>query len=219
MDFLAWATSKLAEKMETPGFLAPGLCLFGDNAYVNASYMATPWPAVGGGRKDDDYNFYHSQVRIKIECAFGMLVNRWGILRSALSAQISLRKVGALVMCLCRLHNYCISERLRKNGVVEVEDAGNGGVPLATARDAAEISANGGVPLEPSRRNPDLNQHSPEQLLHGGQHFDDVPRSYRRREERDNIAHAGGEERLPHSIMTDIVERKQLRPPLPNRWQ
>ena len=58
--------------------LARGLCLFGDNAYLNTLYMATPLSNTSG-RPKDNYNFYHSQSRIQIECVFGMLVQRWGI--------------------------------------------------------------------------------------------------------------------------------------------
>jgi hypothetical protein len=46
-DFLAFTTSVFKQRLETPGFLADGLCLFGDNAYVNAFYMATPFKVVG----------------------------------------------------------------------------------------------------------------------------------------------------------------------------
>jgi hypothetical protein len=60
-DYLAFCTSSLKYKLEHPGFLKRGLCLFGDNAYVNTNYMATPFKACYSGEKDD-YNFYHSQV-------------------------------------------------------------------------------------------------------------------------------------------------------------
>jgi DDE superfamily endonuclease len=60
-DFLSFSTSSLYKKMEQPGFLADGLCLFGDSAYVNCRYFATPFKSVSSGVKDD-YNFYHSQV-------------------------------------------------------------------------------------------------------------------------------------------------------------
>ena len=55
------------------------MVLIGDNAYVKLKYMAMP---IEGARPgfEDDYNFYHSQCRIIIECAFGILVQRWGIL-------------------------------------------------------------------------------------------------------------------------------------------
>ncbi len=61
-DYLAFSTSALKHKLERNGFLAPELCLFGDNAYVNTSYMATPYKGATGGTKDN-YNFYQSQVR------------------------------------------------------------------------------------------------------------------------------------------------------------
>jgi hypothetical protein len=56
------------------GILAPDLCLFGDNAYLNSAFMAMPYAATSGGTKDTN-NFYHSQLRIQIECAFGMLTH------------------------------------------------------------------------------------------------------------------------------------------------
>ncbi|CAB9524386.1 hypothetical protein SEMRO_1531_G280180.1 [Seminavis robusta] len=42
------------------GFLADGLCIFGDAAYINNGFFATPFKNVKSGIKDD-YNFYHSQ--------------------------------------------------------------------------------------------------------------------------------------------------------------
>ncbi len=38
-DMLAFEGRKLYKKLEG-GLLAPGLCFFGDNAYINKSYMA-----------------------------------------------------------------------------------------------------------------------------------------------------------------------------------
>lgn len=77
----------------------PGLCLFDNNAYVSAPYMVVSYKAVRGGHKDN-YNYYHSQVGITIKCAFGVLVQRWGILRRPLFLKISMRKVTALAMAL-----------------------------------------------------------------------------------------------------------------------
>jgi hypothetical protein len=71
--------------------------------------MVTPFPAVGSGLKDD-YNYYQSQLRITIECAFGMLVHRWSILRKPMPTGMHLGKVTALTMALCKLHNFCIDE-------------------------------------------------------------------------------------------------------------
>ena len=87
--------------------LTSGYCLYGDNAYVNDTYMAAPYPSTSSGPKDA-YNYFHSQVRINIKCAFGLLVNRWQVLKVPLSAKISIHRINAMVCCLCKLHNYCI---------------------------------------------------------------------------------------------------------------
>jgi hypothetical protein len=43
-DILAFEGMSLYDRLED-GLLAPGLCLFGDNAYLNTPYMATPYLA------------------------------------------------------------------------------------------------------------------------------------------------------------------------------
>jgi hypothetical protein len=73
-DYLAFITSFFRSQLEQPGFLAPGLAIYGDNAYVNCRYMVTPFKAANSGYHDN-YNFYQSQLWISIECAFGMLVH------------------------------------------------------------------------------------------------------------------------------------------------
>ena len=45
---------------------------------------------------------------ICVECPFGMLVQRWGILKSSLSCHFSIAKITALVSALVKLHNHCI---------------------------------------------------------------------------------------------------------------
>ena len=60
-DYLAFITSPIWYKLEQPGFLSPGLCLYGDNAYVSSPYMAVPFKNVSEGYKDA-YNYFQSQV-------------------------------------------------------------------------------------------------------------------------------------------------------------
>jgi len=48
------------------------------------------------------------QLRIRVECAFGILVSRWAILRSIMPKRLSINRIVALVCTLCRLHNFCI---------------------------------------------------------------------------------------------------------------
>jgi hypothetical protein len=66
-DCLAFEGMSIFHKLEE-GILAPGLCIFGDNAYLNTPDMTMPYAAVLGGTKDA-CNFYHLQLRIRIECA------------------------------------------------------------------------------------------------------------------------------------------------------
>jgi hypothetical protein len=218
-DYLAFMTLPLQHKLEQNGFLAPGLCLFGDNAYVNTHYMATPYRNISAGTKDDSqvrplfaspsgfspfltnsiFVLLLSQLRINIECAFGMLVHCWGILRRALSSTIGLKKTTPLVSCLCRLHNYCINSRLAKCN----KDPATA-VPVPLAANMADISTQGGVPLEPHA----LNKFSPEQLLHGGHHFDDIDRNFRRNLSRRERLEYGP---LPRKILHGIVVQEDLR--------
>jgi hypothetical protein len=104
-DCLAFEGMTLFHQLEE-GILAPELCLFGDNAYSNTPYMATPYAAVSGGTKDA-YTFYQF-LQIRIECAFGMLTHRWVILRSAIQMNVAVHKTVALVLALTKRHNYCI---------------------------------------------------------------------------------------------------------------
>jgi hypothetical protein len=109
-DFYAFDESVLKAKLESDGFLRPGLCLFDDNAYVNTPYMCILWRNVSRGPKDA-MNFFRSQLRINIECAFGILVHRWGMLRKPMPVNLEVRKISSCVLALCKLHNYCIDKR------------------------------------------------------------------------------------------------------------
>jgi hypothetical protein len=154
--------------------------LFGDNAYVNTLYMATPYKGVKNGSKDA-YNFYHSQLQINIECAFGQLVHRFGILWRPLSSTISLHKVTKLVLCLCCLHNFYINKQIGPDpdsGLTQPTYSPfqqcDDGPEESLFIDRATILAHGGIPLERVERGGIVNRQSPEQLLHDGHHFGDV---------------------------------------------
>jgi DDE superfamily endonuclease len=88
--------------------------IIGDNAYVCSEHVLTPFS--GESRKNptkDTYNYYISQLRTRIEMAFGLLTTKWRILRSPL--QLKLDNVGELFLSITRLHNFCINERLDNN--------------------------------------------------------------------------------------------------------
>ena len=86
-----------------------GKYVIGDNAYICTEHLLTPFS--GEERKEkakDAYNFYLSQIRMRIEMAFGRLTSKWRILKRPL--QVRLKNVGALFLCITRLHNFCINE-------------------------------------------------------------------------------------------------------------
>ena len=62
---------------------------------------------------NDAYSFYLSQMRIRIEMAFGLLCGKWAVLQQRL--QLDLKNAGKLFMCCARLHNYVINERILRN--------------------------------------------------------------------------------------------------------
>lgn len=88
-----------------------GYYLVGDNAYVCSERMITPFKGV---EKDDPhkdaFNYFLSEIRIRIEMTFGFLTNKWRILWEPL--KVKLDNTGALFMCITRLHNFVINEDL-----------------------------------------------------------------------------------------------------------
>ena len=106
--YYAFDKSHLKKKLEKEAFLRPGLCLLGDNVYVNSPFMCTPWKIVSGGAKNA-FNLFHPQLRINAECAFGMLVHCWGMLQKPIPVNIYVKKTTSLVYALCKHTNYCIS--------------------------------------------------------------------------------------------------------------
>ena len=205
-DTLTFEVSSLKHKLKTPGFLAPGLYIFGDNAYINSCHLATPFPNVRGALEHDSkdsYNYYHSNLRIRIECAFGLLVQRFGFLRKKAPRNYSMQKVIATVSCLCRLHNFLIDESLACNTTAD-----NTNIPPPTDRDAFRLYRGGAAPLE---RISDTNaQHAP-QLTNVGHHSDDHDR---RAMQRDAVQQAAQlNVRQPRDLLHDFITEQGLRRP------
>jgi hypothetical protein len=184
--------------------LAPGLCIFGDNAYLNTMYLATPHSAVSGGTKDS-YNFYHSQLRIRIECAFEIWTHRWAILRSPIPVNVSIKKSVALVIALAKLHNYCI----------DCDET----VTPSTASNKWQSEVNGAIPLVTTiEAHHDLNcGRTPRQLLDGGNHFDDIGSNgrYNRQRCHNYLSESVGIPLPPRDYLHSFVASVGLTQPLP----
>merc|ERR1711994_1034105 len=65
----------------------------------------------------DNYNFYLSQLRINIECCFGMIINKFPVLQSALLTPKLSTACKTFMVC-CIIHNLCVDERLSQQNDV-----------------------------------------------------------------------------------------------------
>jgi hypothetical protein len=81
--------------------------ILGDGGYPNLSWLVIPYKDTGRGlvQKQTYFNFKHSQTRIKVEQAFGLLKGRWRCLLHNL--EVSLEIVSYIVTVCCILHNIC----------------------------------------------------------------------------------------------------------------
>ena len=88
--------------------LDEGYYISGDNAYPLSNNLLIPY---SGSEKHemykDVYNFYLSQLRIRIEMCFGRLTTKWRIFRSDLTFSTPQNSLIARVGA--RLHNYVIN--------------------------------------------------------------------------------------------------------------
>ena len=97
-----------------------GWCIIGDAAYEATERMVPCYQGTDKLKaKYDNFNFYASQCRIRVEMAFGMMQQKWGVLQRPVSA--SLANVSEMIQAICRLHNFVITERLIAGGKVAVD--------------------------------------------------------------------------------------------------
>jgi hypothetical protein len=86
-----------------------GYYFIGDSAYALKSFLLTPYDNAMHGTTEDNYNFFHSSSRISVECAFGEIDLRWGILWKELEYSLEL---NCTVIDVCmRLHNFIVEYR------------------------------------------------------------------------------------------------------------
>jgi len=85
-DITAYRNSTLPSYVEG---LPISRFIVGDNAYVPAEHLLTPFS--GNDRLDPSFdanNYYLSQIRIRIEMSFGRLVNKFKIFKSPLQCSL-----------------------------------------------------------------------------------------------------------------------------------
>ena len=98
--------------------LPSGIYVVGDAAYMLSEHMLVPF--TGAEKLDvekDAYNFFQSQVRIRIEMAFGRLTTKWRVLRRKL--ETSLKVSSKVILACAMLHNFVINRQLGREEFVD----------------------------------------------------------------------------------------------------
>ena len=112
--------------------------LVGDSAYPLSPWLMKPYPE---GTRDPDeiaFNKELSSARVQVECAFGMLKNRWRILQKRFDSNIEFA-IKATIACAV-LQNIC----LRNNDAWDENDDDDdhelpGNIPPNAIRDGDDI--------------------------------------------------------------------------------
>lgn len=89
-----------------------GFYFIGDSAYAIKSFVVTPFDNAVHGTPEDNFNFFHSSSRISVECTFGEIDLRWGILWRPLQFRLK-HNVNIIDACM-RLHNLIVDRREEK---------------------------------------------------------------------------------------------------------
>jgi hypothetical protein len=89
-------------------------CIIGDCAYTPTEHLDAIFRGVNALlQMINNCNFFASQLRIRMEMAFGLLVKKWGILARPLT--IKLKNIKRMVVAIAKLHNFCINKRILAN--------------------------------------------------------------------------------------------------------
>jgi hypothetical protein len=92
--------------------LPKGICVIGDAAYEPTEHLVPIYQGQDRLKKKyDNFNFYASQCRIRVEMSFGLMTKKWGILGRPLTIRYG--NVKWLMQAIVRLHNFVINERIR----------------------------------------------------------------------------------------------------------
>ena len=97
------------------------LFIVGDSAYDLESFLLIPHEEPAPASPEDNYNYYHSNCRIRIECTFGELIMRFGLFWRALNMDIE--SAGDIISAASLLHNFIIDEREGVDTFVPTEDS------------------------------------------------------------------------------------------------
>lgn len=118
-----------------------------DNAYPLSQKILVPFSKadMAGEERHKVYNYYLSQLRVRIEMSFGRLTTKWRCLRNALRCSTP-RNAQIIIVCM-KLHNFCIRMLRRDDPNYDpskdtidkldggIESSGNGYFPTVSTDD------------------------------------------------------------------------------------
>lgn len=110
-DSSAWMDTDIYEVLEDleEDLAELGFFLVGDSAYPISRNLLIPYPEADTNSPEDAFNFWLSNSRIQIECAFGEIIMRWGIFWRKL--KFPLAKSLVIIRTAAKLHNFLIDTR------------------------------------------------------------------------------------------------------------
>ena len=85
--------------------------MIGDSACALRSHLITPHDNAKPLSDEDNFNFFLSSKRIHVECAFGEIDRRWGILWRSLEGDLSSHQ--CTIDSCPHLHNSMVDHRLQ----------------------------------------------------------------------------------------------------------
>jgi hypothetical protein len=102
-------------------FSANGIFVVADNAYILSEHMLIPFSGLLWHMPEhSSYNYFLSQLRIRVEQAFGQYSVKWRIIRKPLETKLS---TSSIVLTACaRLHNFLLDNDWKQDEEVTSED-------------------------------------------------------------------------------------------------
>ena len=114
------AFGRCTDLLEWLEALPPQYYILTDNAYPLSDRVLIPFSGTEFWiEANRTYNFYLSQMRIRIEMAFGRLTTKWRICRKTLN--FANDKNAQIISVCTKLHNFCIRMNQRDEGGVRIE--------------------------------------------------------------------------------------------------
>jgi len=119
-DWSAWLHSPLYTDCIAEHELPDKYYLIGDEAFVTSFQLLSPWGGTGLASDKDSFNYHLSRQRQTVERAFGIMVQRWGILQRPLRCK--LRNMPSVLTACAGLHNFCVDHGDKPPGMLAPED-------------------------------------------------------------------------------------------------